>query len=69
MITIGCYEGDYHIIKNRSQNFGMWNWTISLTFTSRLYLIALAIVKHLGDICTAGYFQTLLDDVSRVYDL
>ena len=27
------------------------------------YLIATAIVKHLGDIWTAEYFQTLLHDV------
>ena len=49
--------------EKRSQKFGMWNWTISLSYTSVTYLIATAIVKHLGDIWTAEYFQTSLHDV------
>ena len=51
------------IYEKRSQKFGMWNWTISLTYTSMTDLIATAIVKYLVDIWTAEYFQTSLHDV------
>ena len=57
------YPSHYTSLEKRSQKFGMWNWTISLNYTSVTYLIATAIVKHLGDIWTAEYFQTSLHDV------
>ena len=59
MITNGWYKGDYYIIKNAVKS----SVCEIEPFRWMTYLIATAIVKHLGDIWTTEYFQTSLHDV------